>query len=405
MDADDSSSSSISARHYRALSESRKAKRRLEEQGLELSSWISKLSDSKIKPTEMSKEDMEQARAQPRPHHRPHPVVTNTTATSDAAFQRSQDGSPSIDKDLPCPPPLSPHIPPKDVEHSDTEQHKVSEARRRALAAQSAAEEQIRVARELQQRLEFELSEVLRRGKERNDAENAARAKWARDQAQRNLLDAFERSVLESEERKRRQYVDKIRKMEADQAAQVAQEKLKADQAEREAIAEHKRRRDDLARRDQKLQEEAQTHQAEIEKRQERIRAEKAAKEKLKEEARAKVKQHSETAATPSETSSPLMVGFLELQPVNSMLWKRRYFHLTSTGLQLFKGVTSTDTVLETYPLPGRLPEDAFEMCQMAHSIFWECGGEGADVITVAFDSARSRDQVVAIIEVLLEDS
>lgn len=389
-------SSEDAVHHHRALSEARKEKRRLKEQGLEGSSWISKVSDKEVGPSMLSPEQMEDLKARPTAHHHPHQVSSGSDQGVDHARNPGQ-----FDKDLPQPPPLSPGVPPK-VNRLANKEELADQARRRALAAELAALEQIRVARELQKRLEFELSEVNRRERERSDAENAARAKWAREQAQRNQLDAFERSKLESEERKRRQKVEEIRRVEAERAARVADEKNKADRAEREAIEEAERRKENMLLRDKKLLEEMEARRGEEEKREERKRAGQEQREKIKAELRSRAAEVN--GALPNTT--PLLKGWLELQPPNSNLWKRRFFHLASDGLSLYKDTTATSsTPLEQCPLPQSSPEDAFEACQMAHSVFLRSNqdedGDGA--MTVAFESAALKDTFVAAVEVLCD--
>lgn len=407
----DASSASGTTQFHQALSEARKAKRHLKEQGLEGSSWISKVSDERVRPKDVDQEQLEDLKARPRPHHHPHQVL------GEHGERRAH--SPSflcVDKDLPQPPPLSPGVPPKasagdadaDVKpNADTDATRLADkeeladqARRRALAAELAALEQIRVARQLQKQLEFELSEVQRRERERNDAENAARAKWAREQAQRNLLDAFERSQLESAERKRRRQVEEIRKVEAERAEQVANEKAKADQAEREAMEEAERRKENMLLRDRKLLEEMESRKAESAKREEKRRNERERREKLKSELRDTVNQTA-TAATPT----PLLAGWLEVQPTDSNRWKRRYFHLTHDGLELFKDITATTaSALEKHPLPTQAPEDAFEACQMPHSVYLTNEDDAmSTTLLVALESAENKERFVATIEVLLD--
>ncbi|CAO1618572.1 unnamed protein product [Sympodiomycopsis kandeliae] len=393
-----SDASTTSANSRKALSEVRKEKKRLDEQGLEGSSWISKVSESRVHPRMLSEDQMNDLKAKPQAHHRPH---------QNGSLSHSPQGSPKhVDKDLPRPPPLSPGLPPKTTSRLSNKEELVDQARRRALAAELAALEQIRVARELQKQLEFELSEVKRRERERSDAENAARAKWAREQAARNRLDAFERSRLESDERKRRAQVEETQKVEKERADRVAYEKHKADQAEREAIEEAARRKENAALRDQRLLEEMQTKQSELEKKEERLRAEAEHKAHLKSD----LLQHWQLAALSS--SRTLMEGWLDIQPESSTQWRRRYFKLGSTGLSLYKdsptSFSSDDVPLKTYPSPRQTTSQEEEFFPRAHSTFLLCSTKEQEAETrlvVAFQDARLKERFEAAVEILSEEN
>lgn len=119
--------------------------------------------------------------------------------------------------------------------------------------AEQIALSQIERARAEQRSLEFQLSEVERRNRERNEAEAAARARWARQQAERERLDAFERSKLESAERLRREAVEKRNREEAHSAEETRKEKEKKALEEKEAILMAQRRRKDAEEREQRL--------------------------------------------------------------------------------------------------------------------------------------------------------
>lgn len=140
---------------------------------------------------------------------------------------------------------------------SDSDERLAEQAAAHAADARRRAEQmalaQIERARAEQRSLEFQLSEVERRNRERNEAEAAARARWVRQQAERERLDAFERSKLESAERLRREAVEKRNREEAHSAEEKRKEKAKKALEEKEAVEQAQRRRKDAEEREHRL--------------------------------------------------------------------------------------------------------------------------------------------------------
>ena len=118
------------------------------------------------------------------------------------------NSAPSIfDKDLPPPPQTAEDdtilTSPSSIagdSRDDLEQLRLKaiEARIKAVAAEAEAKIEIEKAKFEQRRLQLELEEAARKDRERVEMEGIRRAKWAREQVERDKLDAFERSKLES---------------------------------------------------------------------------------------------------------------------------------------------------------------------------------------------------------------
>jgi hypothetical protein len=216
-------------------------------------------------------------------------------------------------KQLPPPPPLSE----EELEdarwagESHDDMTRVAEARRRAHAADRAARAQIEVARLEQRRLAFEVSEAERRNRERAQAEFLARAKWAREQALRDQLGAYERSQLESEvgdavrglflerlsamtdalfdaqERRRRAAVERMKEEEEARAAAARREQEQRELDERDAVQAAERQARSRALREAKLREEAEAARRRQEEAQRRAQAKTRAREALEGDFRA----------------------------------------------------------------------------------------------------------------------
>ncbi|PWN48999.1 hypothetical protein IE53DRAFT_411936 [Violaceomyces palustris] len=284
-----------------------------------------------------------------------------------------------LDKELPPPPPLSPSAATiRSLSQIEVLQDSVNsleararEARDRAVAAEREAKIQIEIARIEQKRLAMEVLEAERRERDRTEAEGLARAKWAREQADRDRLDAYERSVLESAERQRRLAVERLRQEEARRAEEAKREKARKEKEEKEAIEEAERRRRDAMEREARLRKE-------MEEKAERMRDLAEKEEQRLAEREGLIRQFKELDLG----GKVVLNGSLTIQGAGSIVWRRRWFELHGNGMTLYKSRTETSKVLGEIRLRAnvRRISDAFEECQMANSFKLEIGGgQGAE--------------------------
>lgn len=371
-----STASAPSSPFSQALLQARRERRAIRQDGgTDGVSWVSKVSSKAYTPRELQEDDFDDLKARPvvltRPYLSPHSLHASLPSTSWRSSATSDSRSVILaEKDLPQPPPMSPATATAFGIDKDrtlmSREELADDARRRALAVETAALEQIKAVRDLQKRLEFELSEVNRRGKERNEAEAAARARWARDQAQRNALDAFERSKLEHAEKQRRIQVEAIKREEDRRAAEVEREKRLAQEQERDAIQEARRRKESREIREQKLLAEVEAKQREKADRQARQKRIKEERQRLQAGYRAKLAARS---------NGPLVEGLLRAQLGEGRPWRTRFFQLSPQLLAFFKNEHERNgDPLERLDIADYVPDDsealqdAFEYCQAPHS-------------------------------------
>ncbi|EPQ31585.1 uncharacterized protein PFL1_00918 [Pseudozyma flocculosa PF-1] len=332
----------------------RKLARSLETEGLEGRTWIAK-------------------------HSR------EATELTRSASHYSSDAPSLFDKELPPPPPESEATtdlssPVDDVggfaggsSEMDNLKAKALEARQRALTAERAALIEIEKARQQQSRLEWELQEAQKRNQDLAEQEGLRRAKWAREQAERDRLDAFERSQLEAAERRRRQKEELARQVALRQADEARREKQRLDKEQEEARIEAERRRAQAAEREARIAAEMEA--------QAKRKTELAAKQRRQLAEREMLTLKLETLARYDKV---LLEGVVAVQNEKSLVWRRRYFILQCGGLDLYKSKedASLSEPITTIPLRGRLKavSDAFEECQMQHSLKVEIAAEVAAV-------------------------
>lgn len=391
-----------------AILEKRKQAKALKAEGFEASPWINKLTDRLITPRDIVSEyDWKDMQSKPQV-----PTASNWKPWTSPVLAAQQVEA-RFKKKLPPPPPMTPGTAQAHFaqSHPEVKAQLAEEAHRRAVLAEQAAWEQIRIAREMQEKLTLELADVTRRGQERNLVEMAARAKWARDQAQRNQLDAFERSKLEGEESRRRRQVELARQEEEAQAREVAREKLKAEEREREALQEAKRRKADLFAREAKLVDEEGKKGLLEEERSRRNKEKRLHRDSLKREMRKTLEG--------SNRSAVLIEACVEFQLGDSLLCKRRIIKVCLDQISLFKVQPKTTTAkaeaatepLEVFPTSklSAVVEDAFEVCQMAHSCLLKLVGSGNDengeetTVFIACEKPATKELLLAALEIVLE--
>lgn len=390
--------------YHELLLKARKDRRAINAEGSEDGlSWISKVVARKTAPRELDEDELEelasQVQSQPPSFVRVLPLTPSTSANISSLRSSPK---PLAHKDLPVPPrapdvsdALSP--PSQSLARIRSVEELADEARRRALAAEQRAIEQIRTAREMQKKLEFELSQVARRGREREEAEAAARVKWAREQVKRNALDAFARSKLEHEERQRRRRIEELKREEEIRAAEVKREKLLAERQERDAMEEARTRRQNWDLRQERLKEEEEKKSCAAEERKERLRRLSADRAELAQRLKVKL-----------ETDGALHFGLVRAQLGEGKPWKTRFVVVKSDSVLFYSKQPGPDLKdsTEQWPLSqmvgddlaSRTPQDAYEDCQAPHSclLHFSDGAEDFVEVTIAFRNDAIRDEFTA---------
>ncbi|KAE8244149.1 hypothetical protein A4X13_0g6797 [Tilletia indica] len=214
-------------------------------------------------------------------------------------------------------------------------------------------------ARDQQVKLEEEVRKSEWKARDRAEKEAIARAKWAKEQATRDRLDAWERSLLESAERNRRETVERLRQEETRRADEARLESERQAIQEQEALAEAARRRDLAHERENRIKKEYELRRAGDEEALNRAAQREAARLKLK-------KRLEELELG----KSMVLNGSITVQLGDSLIWRRRWFELRGNSMLLYKSEHEKADVLERIDLRGsiRSVTDAYEECQMVNS-------------------------------------
>ncbi|KAK0546426.1 hypothetical protein OC846_005270 [Tilletia horrida] len=248
-------------------------------------------------------------------------------------------------------------------------------------------------ARDQQRLLDERVRASERKTQERAEKDAIARAKWAKEQATRDRLDAWERSVLESAERKRREQVEKLREEESRRVEEARRESELQAEEERAALAEADRRRELAKEREARIKREYEL----------RVAGDEAALARAaeREEARLKLKMRLEELEL---GKSMVLNGSITVQLGDSLIWRRRWFELRGNSMLLFKSEREKAEVLERIDLRGTIQDisDAYEECQMVNS-FKVTFVEGAPLasITAYTDTPEDKDVLRSGIEVV----
>jgi len=229
--------------------------------------------------------------------------------------------------------------------------------------------------------LDEEARAAERKAKARAEKEAVVRAKWAKEQANRDRLDAWERSLLESKERKRREQVERLRD----------EDTIRAEEARRESEAQAQAEREERIRKEYELRRAGD--QAAL------------ARAEGREAARLKLKKRLEELEL---GKSMVLNGSITVQLGDSLIWRRRWFELRGNSMLLYKSEHYKAEVLERIDLRGsiRSISDAYEECQMVNSFKVLFGEDAALASLTAYtdtpedkDVLRSGIEVVAAIE------
>ncbi|GAA5865421.1 hypothetical protein JCM8547_001239 [Rhodosporidiobolus lusitaniae] len=200
-----------------------------------------------------------------------------------------------------------------------------------------------------------------RREKERREdearLERERREREAEERAREEVERQRRRRVEEEEEERRRleEAEEELRREEERLAAEEEEERRRE---EERVTLEEERIRLEEEERVRREEEEERTRQAEEEMGLliERQRAEKKLREEEErrrvEEERVRAKEERRRVMLERREKGEVMLeGMVNVQGGDSMFWKRRHFHLSTSGLMLFKSEAETDHPLDTVPL------------------------------------------------------
>ncbi|GAA5834435.1 hypothetical protein JCM9279_004314 [Rhodotorula babjevae] len=242
------------------------------------------------------------------------------------------------------------------------------ERERRERAAEEAA---AHARREEEERVQRDGEEARRRQLEEEEharlaAEDEARARLSAEEEYRRQAEAeLERERVAEEERRaaaeeeaaQRARDDERRRIEEEEELARREEDLRRAEEERvlheHRVAEERRLAEEAERA--RVEEEERTRRAEEEMRLliERQRAEKQLREqeeaRLREEERVRaVEVRRSRLVQQRDAGEVMLAGTVNVQGGGSMLWKRRYFRLTSSRLDFFKSETDADTPVDS---------------------------------------------------------
>lgn len=259
-------------------------------------------------------------------------------------------------------------ISPVDAELQDLRE-RLAQAEARARAAENAALVAVHEAESKTRRLAEELAKVERSTKDTMEAEAIRRAKWAREQATRNQLDAYERSKLEADEMRRRRAMEEQRQLECDRANRIREEQEWREHEAERVKHEYELKIQHLAEREAKLKAEARVKEQLGRERKEQAKASERRREKRLAELIAALRKGRESGAEAEPTR--LLSGWLNLQAEGAVQWKRRWYTVVDDRLVLSRSATD-DSAMTTIPLdPSQLlsVSDVHEDCLVRHAL------------------------------------
>ncbi|CDS00702.1 uncharacterized protein SPSC_04612 [Sporisorium scitamineum] len=238
---------------------------------------------------------------------------------------------------------------------------RLAQAEARAKAAEDAAAHAIHEAHIETRRLAEELAKVEKGTQEKMEAEAIRRAKWAREQVARDQLDAYERSKLEADEKRRRRVIEEQRRLECDRARRIREEQEWREQEAERVKLEYEVRIRQLAEREAKLKAEAE----------ERERRERERKEQERASEVARQKRLAELTDAVRDSDKVILSGWLNLQTEEAVQWKRRWYEVVDRQLVLCRSATDR-SLMSVIPLdPTHLVKvaDEQEDCFMSHTL------------------------------------
>ncbi|CBQ70447.1 conserved hypothetical protein [Sporisorium reilianum SRZ2] len=269
---------------------------------------------------------------------------------------------------------------------------RLAHAEARAHAAEAAAQHAIREAHTETRRLADELARVERGARETMEAEAVRRAQWAREQAARDRLDAYERSRLEADETRRRRAIEEQRRLECDRAERIREERAWREHEAERVKLEYEARIRQLAEREALLKREAEARECVERERRERAREAQVSRTKRLQEL---------TDAVRSERVE--LQGWINTHSADAVHSKRRWYHVTHHQLSLSRSPTDRTPIL-TIPLdPTHLKsvtdeqEDGF----MRHALRFEVhlADARSEVYVVSTDSEADKVDLMLLVQ------
>ncbi|KAJ9477676.1 Helicase SWR1 [Pseudozyma hubeiensis] len=245
----------------------------------------------------------------------------------------------------------------------------LTRAEERARAAEEAAKMAVLEAQSEKRRLAEELAKVEQASTDKMEAEAIRRAKWAKEQAARNQLDAYERSKLEADEMRRRRAIEEQRQLECDRANRIREEREWREQEAARVKREYEVKIQVLAEREAKLKVEAEAKEKLERERREQVKAREAGRRERLEQLTSALRVAE--GAQPDAKTEPLLTGWLNLQVEGEVHRRRRWYRVLDKQLALSKSPTDPN-VLTSIPLdPTRLLSisDGHEDSLMSHAL------------------------------------
>lgn len=281
---------------------------------------------------------------------------------------------------------------------------RLAQAEARAKAAEEAAKVAIQEARSETERLAKELANVERGTKDQMEAEAIRRAKWAKEQAARNQLDAYERSKLEADEMRRRRAIEEQRALECDRARRIREEQEWREEEAERIKQEYEIKIQILAEREAALKAEAEAR--------ERRERERRLQQQVKEDyRRCRLTELTEALRREIESDGeaptrPMLAGWLNLQLDGEVHRKRRWYEVIGRELVLCRSATdrSLKTIIGLDSTRLLWVSDQHEDCTMDQSLVLEVQqgcASGYQSYIIHLESTMAKEDMELMIEAI----
>ncbi|KAK8845606.1 hypothetical protein IAR55_006322 [Kwoniella newhampshirensis] len=245
-----------------------------------------------------------------------------------------------------------------------------------------------RLAEEEKERVRME---QLRLEQEAEAAQEEEEARLRSAEEERIRL-AEERRVREAEERTRREAEEKARseaeeraRIEAEEKTRLAEEEVRRTEERLRFEAEEKQRL--RIENEQRMKWEKEEHERLVREEEERQRVERE---------RARKNLISETLEKGKKGGGIMLRGWVTVQTYKSMTWRRRYFHLLSTEMRLFKTEGDDKPIQTIYFGSGSAVSEQYEESQVKDSFkVISDGPKGEEDFFLFTDSAEDKETVL----------
>ncbi|GAA5826913.1 hypothetical protein JCM11251_002157 [Rhodosporidiobolus azoricus] len=232
----------------------------------------------------------------------------------------------------------------KEEEKEREKTRETQEKREAKVAAVAAAEAHVRAQREEAARLTRENREREAEDLARAEAEMAGREEQQRRrEEERKEKEATEAAVKAEEERARAE--EERKRLVEEERARETEEQLRREEEERIREEEERLRAEEEERT--RHAEEEMRLMIERQKLEKRLREEEETRQREERRAR-ELEERRRVLVEKRDKGEIMLEGELNVQGGNTMFWKRRYYHLTSSGLAMFKNQLETTQSLDT---------------------------------------------------------